>query len=1613
MSGLMTVLMLTGASANNNRSIVSVERVSIETPAGNAPQLPYQLWVKYSDDYGEYRQVKWLNASEATEKAEANPDINPVGTIYKIRGFIIGDNSTTHGYPVSAEVTVVKSDKCKVTSSKPVAETLPLSEVSIDGKNRLTWNRDLDIDQLISLPVKQQLYNYRDTYGLSTEGYPESDGWDSPTTKLKGHGSGHYMSALAMAFASCQDKAKKDILRKNITEMVNGLRQCQEQTFVWNEKLGRYWEARDFAPEEELKEMKGTWADFDRYKKDCRKYGYGYLNAIPAQHCVLIEMYRAYNNENWVWAPYYSVHKQLAGLIDIATYIDDKAVADKALLTAKDMGLWVWNRLHYRTYVKSDGRQDERRARPGNRYEMWNMYIAGEVGGMAESLARLSEMTGTTEEKNRLLEAANYFDSPAFFDPLSKNIDAIRTRHANQHIPMVTGALRSFRGNNNPYYYNLAKNFWTLIQGRYRYAMGGVGNGEMFRQPYSQITSMCTNVTHWGGHEQHEPTMNETCCAYNLAKLTKDLNCYDPDDARYMDYYERVLYNQIIGSVNPRQYQTVYQYAVGLDASKPWGNETPQSTCCGGTGVENHVKYQEAAYFVSDNTIWVALYMPTTAHWKQKGVIIKQDCQWPAERSVIRIQESLAAQFTMKLRVPYWATEGFDIKLNGKSITKTYQPSSYVEIPSRQWKVGDVVEVVMPFTRHVDFGPDKQEGHWVGAFMRGPLVMAATGIKTWDEATVDVNHDLSNFIPDYDGDQHLTHYFRINLPDTPSANLVGNDAVDKSQLRELLLIAKIRCDEQQAWNALTVKVPEYAPWAIHGFTRMQQQYAKAQPYMDAPVNRYTQEEIDNVASSLNAIINTMRPGNLPELEDLHELQQLLEQAKKLPKDNEQTNRAISYAGMVIRYVSDGSGTMDMIQRATKQLKEVLDSVSVKDESIITKESYLRAFAVREKYSGKVKNGDVAVHVKHGEHKFWYSVSDGSRQMFKEIDAERQTVTLLPGNPEPPKEHKQNEPKHHWMEVPDEKDGIQTSPDGKLQVFYRAGNLWVTHDGQSRPLTTNGDSAYYYSAWGTFSPDSRYFATVRIKPAPKHYVYYVESSPKNRLEPLLHKQEYAKPGDSLNYRVPVIIEMSTGRVVEPSTELFSQQYYVSAPKWDADGEHVTFEFNERGHKTFRVLELSAKTGKVRCLIEEKNDKYINYNRQFRYDFKNGKYILWTSERDGHNHIYLYDRHTGHLVRQVTHGEYYVREIQHVDEKRGIIYFSANGHTGLRLSDRQHTIEDPYLIHYYKVELSGHRLTCLTPEEGNHQVTYTDDMAYLVDTYSTITTPPVCVLRSGKDGRVLKTIETADISSLEAEGWKAPEVFVAKGRDGVTDMWGIIVRPTTFDPSKKYPVIEYIYSGPGDQYVPKSFRPWLWGMAELAELGFIVVQVDAMTTSFRSRAFEEVCYKNLSDAGLPDRKAWIRAAAEKYSYMDIERVGIYGCSAGGQNALTAVLQHGDFYKAAYAACGCHDNRMDKIWWNEQWMGYPVDSSYVASSNVENAHLLERPLMLVVGELDDNVDPASTMQVVNALEKAGKDFDLVVITGAQHTMGEHFGDHKRYDFFVRHLQGTTPPKWNELRN
>ena len=594
---------------------------------------------------------------------------------------------------------------------------------------------------------------------------------------------------------------------------------------------------------------------------------------------------------------------------------------------------------------------------------------------------------------------------------------------------------------------------------------------------------------------------------------------------------------------------------------------------------------------------------------------------------------------------------------------------------------------------------------------------------------------------------------------------------------------------------------------------------------------------------------------------------------------------------------------------------------------------------------------------------------------------------------------------YWGKVDTERTGEPViSPDKKLSAFVKDNNLYIKDlkTGIEKVLSTDGTAEDYYSAYPYWSPDSKKLAVMRIHGVKIRKLYLIESSPVDQLQPKLHTRDYVKPGDELPVRTPVIFDIATGNKKIVSTDLCKNQMDLKGFEWLPDSKSVIIEYNQRGNQVYRVLEISATTGEIKTLIEETSKTFVNYNRYFRQTVDNGNEIIWMSERDNWNHLYLYDRHTGKIINQITKGHWYVRDIVNVDDKKREIIFSANGMV---------PNEDPYLVRYYRIRFDGTGLTCLTPEEGMHQAWFSDDKKFLVDVYSMVNKAPIAVLRNAANGKIIMPLEKADISELLKTGWIAPEPFVAKGRDGKTDIWGIIYRPTNFDSTKKYPVIEYIYAGPGSQYVPKTFISYNYNLSSIAELGFILIQMDGMGTSFRSKAFEDVCYKNLKDAGFPDRIAWTKAAAEKYSFIDTTRIGIFGASAGGQSAMAAVLYHPEHYKAAYASCGCHDNRMDKIWWNEQWMGYPIDSSYAANSNVVNAHLLTRPLMLVVGELDDNVDPSSTYQVCNALIKANKDFELVVLPGSNHTMGGDFGEHKRYDFFVKNLMDINPPGWSEV--
>ncbi|MDR2473510.1 MAG: S9 family peptidase [Tannerella sp.] len=680
----------------------------------------------------------------------------------------------------------------------------------------------------------------------------------------------------------------------------------------------------------------------------------------------------------------------------------------------------------------------------------------------------------------------------------------------------------------------------------------------------------------------------------------------------------------------------------------------------------------------------------------------------------------------------------------------------------------------------------------------------------------------------------------------------------------------------------------------------------------------------------------------------------------------------------------------------------------------TRDDYDRAMALPEKYKDAVPNANISPRWLDDSHQLWYIKDTPDGQQYMLVDADAVSVVQMPDtikqritSPRMPfgggrlRRGDRDEPRY-WGERDEQRTGDSiSSPDGKHTAFVRNSNVWVRNKatGTERALSLDGAAGEYYSAYIKWSPDSRKVASMKIRPAEKQYFYIIESSPKDQLQPKIHKREYAKPGDALPFFVPHIFDVESGAIISPSTDLFASQYDLRYMEWDNDSRNLMFDYNQRGHQVYRVLELNAETGVVRAVIEEKSNTYINYNRYYKKNL--GNEIIWMSERDNWNHLYLIDRQTGKVKHQITKGEWYVREVLNVDMKAKKILFSANG------INRN---EDPYLIHYYTINMDGSGLKCLTPEDGNHTAVFSKDFKYLADTWSKTDVAPKTVIRNAADGKILLTLEECSLDKLRSLGWIPPETFVAKGRDGKTDIWGLIFRPANFDPSKKYPVLEYIYSGPGGAYTPKSFRALHWNHQIIAELGFIVVQCDGMTTSFRSKEFESVCYKNLNDAGFLDRIPWITAAAQKYPCMDIERVGIFGGSAGGQEAMAAVLWHPEFYKAAYAACGCHDNRMDKIWWNEQWMGYPVDSSYISCSNVENAHLLTRPLMLMVGEMDDNVDPASTMQVVNALIKAKKEFELVVVPGSNHTLGGEYGDRKRFDFFVRHLLGVQPPDWNK---
>ncbi|MDN5200085.1 DPP IV N-terminal domain-containing protein [Fulvivirgaceae bacterium BMA10] len=603
-----------------------------------------------------------------------------------------------------------------------------------------------------------------------------------------------------------------------------------------------------------------------------------------------------------------------------------------------------------------------------------------------------------------------------------------------------------------------------------------------------------------------------------------------------------------------------------------------------------------------------------------------------------------------------------------------------------------------------------------------------------------------------------------------------------------------------------------------------------------------------------------------------------------------------------------------------------------------------------------------------------------------------------------------------------------SPDGKWRAFAKDHNLFIKSvaDGREIQLSRDGIKNHEYGTYTpwyrivnesekqaiepalslSWSPDSKKIFANKHDTRTARKLYLWQSVPDKGFRAVSHSYERALPGeDSVTLEEPHIFDIATNSTVAIDVEPYSG--ICNWGNWNWFGESsdkLYYVQRSRGFKSVALVEANAANGKVREVLKEERETYVNpLNFDYRL-LEDTKEVIWVSEKDGWNHLYLYDWETGELKNQITKGEFVVKSIYRVDEENRKIYFTAGG----REPDR-----DPYLDHFYHVNFDGSELTLLTPEPAFHDVSLSADGAYFVDNFSRVDLAPKSVLRSSSDGSIIIELEEADIDDLLATGWQYPEPFSVKARDGETDIYGVIYRPSNFDPSKKYPVIDGTYSGPQAVRTPKTFyRGYRNDDQPLAELGFVVVTVDGLGTAQRSKKFHDFSYKNLGDIGSEDHIKAIKELAQKYPYIDVERVGIYGHSAGGYDAARALLKHPDFYKVGVSSAGNHDHRIAKAWWPELYMGYPEGPEYAEQSNMKLAENLEGKLLLVHGDMDNNVNPAETIRLADALIKANKDFDLLILPNQTHNLGGHqYFRRKRWDYFVENLQGAIPPKNFEI--
>jgi dipeptidyl aminopeptidase/acylaminoacyl peptidase len=597
---------------------------------------------------------------------------------------------------------------------------------------------------------------------------------------------------------------------------------------------------------------------------------------------------------------------------------------------------------------------------------------------------------------------------------------------------------------------------------------------------------------------------------------------------------------------------------------------------------------------------------------------------------------------------------------------------------------------------------------------------------------------------------------------------------------------------------------------------------------------------------------------------------------------------------------------------------------------------------------------------------------------------------------------------------------EASPNKEWVAYVKEHDLYLRYaaTGEIVRLTRDGEESWDYAtpipslrpmvAQGTqdvkqkpavfWSPDSSKLVTYRMDTRNAGRFTNLQFVPPGQLRPKAFSVVYPLPGEVLPKADLVIFDVQKGRRIDVKTPSLEIQFQGGPGfEWFPDNKTIYYEAEERGEKAIELRTVDSETGEQKVVVREKSDHYVDPGETFFRFLHASEEILWSSERDGWNHLYLYDQKTGALKNQVTRGSWVVRSIVAVDEKSRRVYFLANG---------REKGEDPYPTRLYSIGLDGNNVMVLTPSNANHTVTISPDHFCFVDNSSRPDLPGEVVLRSVKDGSQIRVLEQTDASDLLKGNWKFPEPFQGKAKDGVTDLYGLIWRPSNFDAAKKYPIIEMVYTGPQAFFVPKTFGAALRGLQSVAELGFIVVMVDGRGTTGRSRTFHEFSYRNLGGA-FEDHVAMIQQMAARYSYMDATRVGIFGTSAGAYGAAHAMLTFPDFYKVGVAISGDHDARLDKAWWNELYQGFPVGPDYAEQSNVTMADRLQGHLLIVHGDVDDNVHVVETMRFADALMKANKDFDMLIVPNMYHGEGGNlYLVRRRWDYFVRNLLGVTPP-------